>query len=345
MKLKIVWVFLTLVVMAAPHAGAQSDPVSVIFQRTNSARAANGLYAYEYSSILATAAQWQASYMAQSGSITHTGPDGSTPKDRATAAGYPSFSWGVMAGENMYMGTSATAESAFNWWMNSSIHRAQILSGRYTQVGIGWASGDYGSAFVMLFGQPGDGSAPPKAAPKPAQIGETGTGIVGEAPPQPAVYIPVVKASPDHYGSVLPEVQPGQTIIAIAIAYDVSPDDIWRLNDMPKDATLIRPGDRLVVQAPPTPTPTASDTPTISPTWQRAVTTTPSPPPGTELPPTRIAAAATPPPAPPDSDTLLSSPAPTRTLSQQVWPIVGALLALAAIGRGWLAHRRRQAQN
>jgi LysM repeat protein len=199
----------------------------------------------------------------------------------------------------------------------------------------------------MLFGQPGDGSAPPKAVPKPAQIGETGAGIVGEAPApsQPAVYIPVVKAAPDNYGYVIHEVQPGQTIIAIAIAYDVSPDDIWRLNDMPKDATLIRPGDRLVVQAPPTPTPTASDTPTISPTWQRAVTATPSPLPGTELPPTRIAAAATPPPAPPNLDTSSSSPAPTSTLSQQVWPIVGALLALVAIGRGWLAHRRRQVQN
>ena len=47
------------------------------------------------------------------------------------------------AGENIAMGY-ATPQAVVNGWMNSSGHRANILSASYTQIGVGYvAQGNY----------------------------------------------------------------------------------------------------------------------------------------------------------------------------------------------------------
>jgi len=110
-----------------------------------------GLHAYAVQSQLRAAARVQAADMACNHFLGHIGSDGSTVRDRVTAQGY-SFSW---IGEN-YM-VSQNPQTAFNWWMNSTPHTANILSPNYTEFGVGYiysSESDYGGYFVIVFARP-----------------------------------------------------------------------------------------------------------------------------------------------------------------------------------------------
>ncbi|MEN8149553.1 MAG: CAP domain-containing protein [Planctomycetota bacterium] len=62
----------------------------------------------------------------------HTNPDGELPWDRLTAAG---IAWSQV-GENIAYGYPTPA-AVMDGWMNSPGHRANILNGNYTHLGIG----------------------------------------------------------------------------------------------------------------------------------------------------------------------------------------------------------------
>jgi uncharacterized protein YkwD len=89
------------------------------------------------------AAQDYAALMAKERHFSHTGPDGSQPRDRAERSGYRGSSWG----ENIAMG-QRTAEEVMQSWMGSTGHRANILRREYQDIGIGQA----GAYWVQLFG-------------------------------------------------------------------------------------------------------------------------------------------------------------------------------------------------
>jgi LysM repeat protein len=90
---------------------------------------------------------------------------------------------------------------------------------------------------------------------------------------------PLVTSTPNADGSLVHEVQPGQALWSIAIAYGVTLQDIYNLNGLSEGA-VIQPGDKLVVrQALPSPTATLTLTPTVTlpPTVTRSpATRTPS---------------------------------------------------------------------
>jgi hypothetical protein len=65
--------------------------------------------------------------------FSHTGQD-SSPSDRVKAEGL-----NVGAGENIAAGQT-TAESAFDGWWNSSVHRSNMENCGYTHIGIGYAN-------------------------------------------------------------------------------------------------------------------------------------------------------------------------------------------------------------
>jgi len=122
-----------------------------VAQLINDERQARGLYAYRVQSQLRAAARVQAADMACNHFTGHTGSDGSTVRDRVEDQGY-AWSW---IGEN-YM-VSQDPVRAFNWWMNSTPHTANILSPNYTEFGVGYvysSESDYGGYFVVVFARP-----------------------------------------------------------------------------------------------------------------------------------------------------------------------------------------------
>ncbi len=109
----------------------------------NKDRVAYGLPALKGNTQLAQLARNYAADMINRGYFAHNNPEGLTPFDRMRQAGI-SYKY---AGENLAINTSVTsAEAAF---MNSSGHRANILSANYTDVGIGVARNARGQVYVV----------------------------------------------------------------------------------------------------------------------------------------------------------------------------------------------------
>jgi len=134
---------------AAANSGVEGQVIALV----NDKRTSQGLAAYSVDSRLTAAARVHATDMACNHFTSHTGSDGSSVRDRVVRQGY-SWSW---IGENYFVG-SGSAQTAFNWWMNSAPHTANILSPNYTQFGVGYvydADSDYGGYFVIVFAKPG----------------------------------------------------------------------------------------------------------------------------------------------------------------------------------------------
>ncbi len=136
---------------AAANAGVEAQVIGLI----NTERVAQGLAAYSVDGRLTTAARVHAADMACNHFTSHTGSDGSSVRDRVERQGY-TWSW---IGENYYVTGDTTngAQTAFDWWMNSTAHRNNLLSPNYTQFGVGYvydADSDYGGYFVVVFARP-----------------------------------------------------------------------------------------------------------------------------------------------------------------------------------------------
>jgi hypothetical protein len=89
----------------------------------------------------------------------HVAPDGSTLVQRLTDVGYISDDVDWSAGENIAWGQGnlSTPRSIVAAWMNSAGHRANILNGEYTQIGLGLAAGSpvdagWGTTYTTDFG-------------------------------------------------------------------------------------------------------------------------------------------------------------------------------------------------
>ena len=83
--------------------------------------------------------------------MSHTGSDGSNPGDRIARAGYRFSAWA----ENVAMGYPDAA-SVMDGWMNSPGHRANILSGNVTEIGVGLAYAADGAPYwTMVLARPG----------------------------------------------------------------------------------------------------------------------------------------------------------------------------------------------
>ncbi len=122
----------------------------------NQERAAQGLPTYSSQGQLQNAARLHSTDMACNGFFSHNGSDGLSVGTRVTAQGY-SWSW---VGENI-LATSDTSsnapQSAFDWWMNSAPHRANLLHLQYTEIGLGYiyvAGSPFGGYFTAVFAKP-----------------------------------------------------------------------------------------------------------------------------------------------------------------------------------------------
>lgn len=228
MKRKTLLLLVIVLSLTAPLLGPRSaraqDAASDLLGRINALRSSLGVHPYALNAALSAAAQNHAQWMASTGQVSHTQPDGSTPSTRAAAAGYGS-TW---VSENIYMGTNATAATAWGWWMNSPIHYRGITSANYSEVGIGAASGPSGTAYVLVFGNPGGWQAAPQVASAAVRAGAS-----SGQPRQPAYVVGV-----DNHGNIMHEIQPGHTLGDIALFYGYTWADIpgmLELNNMTTD--------------------------------------------------------------------------------------------------------------
>jgi uncharacterized protein YkwD len=136
-------------VAAAPSLD-QAGLVTRVFELTNAERLNAGLAPLVGIDELQVAAQDYSQVLASSGCFEHT--CGSVPNfvDRDGQAGYTGW---TAIGENIAAGYP-TAEEVVAGWMNSPDHRANILSPKFTEIGIGVSSGDgtFGTYWAEEFG-------------------------------------------------------------------------------------------------------------------------------------------------------------------------------------------------
>jgi uncharacterized protein YkwD len=142
----------------ASSCTVQTDPAyeSQVLALINQARADQGVAPLAAQNQLAAAALVHSTDMACQDYVDHIGSDGSRYYDRILAQGY-SY---AAASENIYVGDPAfggTPEGAFEWWMNSDIHRRTILNPKYTQAGVAYVylpGSTYGGYYTVEFAQP-----------------------------------------------------------------------------------------------------------------------------------------------------------------------------------------------
>lgn len=108
----------------------------------NAQRSAHGLKAVASDSRLQAAAGAFARDMVDRKFFDHVSPGGQTMLDRLHKAGWnPKGAWS--AGENIAWGSGdlGTPAKIVDAWMHSAGHRANILNGTFTQIGLGIAGG------------------------------------------------------------------------------------------------------------------------------------------------------------------------------------------------------------
>ncbi|MFH8381985.1 CAP domain-containing protein [Kitasatospora sp. NPDC018058] len=128
--------------VAPALAPTQGDTGSVL-TLVNKARADAGCPALNVNSQLVQAAQAHSNDMAKTGTLSHTGSDGSSAGDRVTKAGYR---WSAYA-ENIAQGYGS-AQATFDGWMNSSGHKANMLNCAYKDTGIADTNGYWTQVFA-----------------------------------------------------------------------------------------------------------------------------------------------------------------------------------------------------
>ncbi len=197
---------------------------STLIDLANGDRKSEDLGTLTVNSKLVAAAQAKADDMAKGGYFAHVSPDGKNSWTWFKDAGYQ-FSY---AGENLAVDFS-DSEDVERAWMNSPTHRANIMNGKFTEIGIATAEGEYHGKHVtfvvQMFGRPAVPfasqtlPAAPAAAPTEVAVAsseEPAETVLGSAAPSPAASAiipaavaaeasaPLVESAPaPRYGSVL----------------------------------------------------------------------------------------------------------------------------------------------
>jgi len=133
--------------------GCEDDPPTPrerVVQITNERCVENGQPRVRANAKLNEAAQLHSRGRARNDRMSHEGSDGSDPGTRIRRQGYRYSTWG----ENVAAGYR-TANDVMRGWMNSPGQRANILNGRFTDIGIGLATSADGTRYwTMVLARP-----------------------------------------------------------------------------------------------------------------------------------------------------------------------------------------------
>ena len=205
---------------AAAQDGALSPEAQRIYDMVNQARIDNGLPPLAHNAQLTAAAQNHVDDVIAHGNWGHYGSDGSTVAMRTARAGYGS-SW---VSENWV--AAGSPDQAMNWWLNDWIHRVNILTGHWNEIGVGVAPAGNGFwIFVTDFGN-GDGTAVAAAQ----ALGESAGAFVDEGS---AVAVEAVPSTGLDY-----TVRSGDTLLGIGLRHGIEWQDIALANDMAESDIL-----------------------------------------------------------------------------------------------------------
>ena len=142
---------------------ATNISTGALFDLTNQERANNGVGRLSLNSQLSSAARAKADHMIANNYWAHTSPSGVSPWSFITNAGYEYQT----AGENLakdFMSSSGVIAG----WMNSSSHRANMLSSSYSDVGFAVVNGELlGSQTTLVVAFYAQPYVPPAPAPSP----------------------------------------------------------------------------------------------------------------------------------------------------------------------------------
>jgi len=132
---------------------AESD----VFDLVNEERASAGVNPLSWSDALYELAKAHSNDMCDRGFFSHINPEGEDPTGRGRAGHAGSYTFTPIVpdpffgvGENIAMGQTS-ASQVMDDWMNSPGHRANILNGSYTHIGVGVCDG-CGTHWTQCFG-------------------------------------------------------------------------------------------------------------------------------------------------------------------------------------------------
>ncbi|MCQ8771100.1 CAP domain-containing protein [Streptomyces telluris] len=131
----------------AQAGGANGKHVQQVVDMVNAERAKAGCSPLTINAKLQAAAQGHSDDMAARDYYAHTSPEGKSPGDRMTAAGYR---WSTY-GENIFK-SPKDARTAMDGWMKSPGHRANILNCSFKEIGVGINFKSNGPWWTQNFG-------------------------------------------------------------------------------------------------------------------------------------------------------------------------------------------------
>jgi len=187
---------------------------AVVTELTNDERVDGDLSPLRRNAVLDAAATLKAQHMAQNEYFAHYAPDGTSPWYFFGQVDY-NF---VHAGENLAIHFNDSSD-VVDAWMDSPTHRANIMNGQYSEIGIGTAEGEfegYKTVYVVqLFGTP---AATPTPAPVPTPVPEPIVVAEAEVVPvpvtEPIAEVPIIVTEPE------PEPEPVAAPVIVTAAED-----------------------------------------------------------------------------------------------------------------------------
>jgi uncharacterized protein YkwD len=213
--------FVALLMCLWPRAVMAQDATQQVLDAINAARAENGLAPLTANPLLNQAAQNHVNDMLTNYVYGHYGSDGSTVQMRVARTGYSATPW---VSENWV--SAGDANGAMRWWMGDYIHRVNILTARWTEVGVGVGSRGSEMIFVTVFSV-GSGSSDATAA--------IAAGTPPQEAPPPSVRIEQLSVPPEGLDYT---VKGGDTLLAIGLRYGLPWERIADANGLDERSLL-----------------------------------------------------------------------------------------------------------
>jgi hypothetical protein len=264
-------------VLAAPTA---YDLIAAV----QALRSSKGLPPLIVNASLMSSAQGHSNYQASIGRFTHEGAGGTTPVDRAKAAGFGGGAT-VYISENVAFGNLLVplSEIIYTIWADYD-HWKTMTSTLYINAGAGVTEKNGVLYYTLDTGY--IYTAPVVTGPLPTLAPGAPTQPPKTPTPTVPLIVPIRTSTPNPDGSIIHPVGNGQALISIATAYGIKLEDLRRLNKMTASSVLWA-GAKLLIQPSFTPSqvpsitltlppPTRTPTPTRSPTLEPSGTPLPS---------------------------------------------------------------------